>query len=182
MSTEYLDSLKERLKDLPEFYIKMVDENFEKYVRYRMEQGQSVTRILSGLGDAEEIAQHYEFFYKIHQIHGRRQLKGAGPLIKQALDKGVLSYQLYRTNKSKLIFKSILMFVIGVCLSTAGAGFLIGNIDNPWGLNMSVVALSIFIFMCGIYSFYYILILRHRFQNDMLSASMDGCNLQYFGT
>ncbi len=182
MSTEFLQTVKDKLRDLPEAYINMVDENFRKYVDYRMEQGQSMVRIMNGLGDPDEIAQRFEFFYKIHQIHGRRHQKGAAPLIKEALNKGVLPRQTYNNHKTKMIVISIFMLILGAVLTVLGSAFLIANLDNPWGLNMSVITLSVSIFMGGIGCFCYISILRFKFQNEMLSASLDGCNLQYFGT
>lgn len=182
MSTEFLQTVKGKLENLPETYIKMVDENFKKYVDYRSEQGQSLVRIMNGLGDPEEIAQRFEFFYKIHQIHGKRHLKGAAPLIKEALNKGVLPRHTYSNHKTKMIVLSTLMLILGAILSTVGTAFFIGNLDNPWGVNVSLVALCTFIFMSGLACFYYIIVLRHKFQSEMLSAALDGCNLQYFGT
>ncbi len=181
MAEAYVKSLKEELFDLPDYYLKLVDENFDKYIRYRYDQGYSMSRIINGLGNEKEIAERYRFFSKLHQLHGRRRLKGSGSLIKKALDKNILPHQFYGSEKSKLVFKSIFFFIIGIVLSIVGASFLIGNIDNPWGLNVSVVALSIFIFVGGLGCFNYIFILVHKFRNNMLSASMDGCKLDYFG-
>jgi uncharacterized membrane protein len=182
MPRDYIEAIKEKLSDLPDTIHGMVDEYFKMYVDSRMEQGHSMSRIENNLTEPEEMAERFRFFYRLHQVYGRRRLKGAGRLIREALQKGVLSRQLYSQRLTRLIILSLFLLAAGAILTVLGGGLSIGNLDNPRGLNASVVLLSVFIFVGGLGCIYYIVILTHKFRNEMLSAAMDGCNLRYFGT
>ena len=174
---DYCEEILREVPDLHNDYRNMICTNYNRFIKMKVDQGISLYRLRDNLVDPREMAQRYTCYSQLYMIYGKKSLKHVPKRIKEVIEKGYLSKNLYRTKMNVFIFKATLLLFFGIAFIVASAAFIIGSIGN---LSPVVIFFSLFVMGAGAMLIQQVFDSRYRVYNDLIDNAMTGCKINSF--
>lgn len=181
----YSDELKSLTSDLYQDYQNLLHHYYSQYVDHKMKEGLSRRVVLAGMAEPRLVAERWHLYSALDRFKGVKK-KGAGPLIKTAMEHQLVSSRHYFFGLlvvilKTLVFPVILFFILGITLliNPAIGTFFVSTVlvDTPELIILALVAFGLFIlYVSTRYAFKF----KDYFFEDMIDRAIANCNLKDF--